>query len=517
MQPERDQKDNLPWDDQVRSRGNKAGFAFQDRDCKDRYDLTQDWEWYSKGEAARLTYGGPNGEEKLIFDALKGSLTIDGNVGIGTTTSAAKLHVTGDLQVDKGATINDLLTANKGLTVNGGALTVLNSNSLNAQGGATISGGALTVAEVLKAQKGAIISGAILDAQAGASITGDLTVKGKATINDLLTANKGLTVNGGALTVLNGNALNAQGGATISGGALTVAEVLKAQKGAIISGAILDAQAGASITGDLTVKGKATINDLLTANKGLTVNGGALTVLNGNALNAQGGATISGGALTVAEVLKAQKGAIISGAILDAQAGASITGDLTVKGKATINDLLTANKGLTVNGGALTVLNGNALNAQGGATIIGSVGIGTVSPGGKLDVLGDIRAGNSDIYFTKTDHKHTGIGNTDGYAAIENAEDFGALMILGRAGTPEGRKVRLWDYLQVDGDLQVEKNLVVKGTLEITKLKLDRFTIYMSDCGIFKNGLMIDFDGKHAMYMKTESGVRSWLGRDGKC
>ena len=214
MQPERNQKLNMNyWDDQVRSRGNKAGFAFQDRDCKERNDLTHDWEWYSKGEAARLTYGGPDGAEKLIFDALKGSLTIDGNVGIGTTTSAAKLHVTGDLQVDKGATINDLLTANKGLTVNGGALTVLKGNSLNAQGGATI-------------------SGAPMNALNGASITGDLTVTGKATINDLLTANKGLTVNGGALTVLKGNSLNAQGGATISG-------------------APMNALNGASITGDL--------------------------------------------------------------------------------------------------------------------------------------------------------------------------------------------------------------------------------------------------------------------------
>ena len=251
---------------------------------------------------------------------------------------------------------------------------------------------------------------------------------GKATINDLLTANKGLTVNGGALTVLKGNSLNAQGGATISG-------------------APMNALNGASITGDLTVTGKATINDLLTANKGLTVNGGALTVLKGNSLNAQGGATISG-------------------APMNALNGASITGDLTVTGKATINDLLTANKGLIVNGGALTVLKGNSLNAQGGATISGSVGIGTDSPGGKLDVLGDIRAGNSDIYFTKTDHKHTGFGNTDGYAAIENAEDYGALMILGRT-TPKGRKVQLWDYLQVTGGLQVNGGMDISGSVGI--------------------------------------------------
>src|SRR5215217_360826 len=85
----------------------------------------------------------------------------------------------------------------------------------------------------------------------------------------------------------------------------------------------------------------------------------------------------------------------------------------------------------------------------------GRVGIGTYDPQGKLDVSGDIRAGNSDIYFTRTDHNATGIGNTTGYAAIENAANYGALMILGRAGTSRGRYVRLWDYLQVNGGMDV--------------------------------------------------------------
>lgn len=85
----------------------------------------------------------------------------------------------------------------------------------------------------------------------------------------------------------------------------------------------------------------------------------------------------------------------------------------------------------------------------------GNVGIGTYDPQGRLDVRGDIRAGNSDIYFTRTDHYHTGIGNTAGYAAIENSANYSALMILGRAGTSRGRYVRLWDYLQVNGGMDV--------------------------------------------------------------
>ena len=91
-----------------------------------------------------------------------------------------------------------------------------------------------------------------------------------------------------------------------------------------------------------------------------------------------------------------------------------------------------------------------ALNPRGG-----DVGIGTTEPQGKLDVRGDIHAGNSDLYFTKTDHNHSGFGNADGFAAIENAADYDALMILGRVGTTKNRYVRLWDYLQINGGLDV--------------------------------------------------------------
>ncbi len=116
-----------------------------------------------------------------------------------------------------------------------------------------------------------------------------------------------------------------------------------------------------------------------------------------------------------------------------------------------------------------TATNVGALPITGG-TINGilqvsdKIGIGTDIPGGKLDVRGDIRAGNSDIYFTKVDHNHTGIGNTAGLAAIENAADYGALMILGRAGTPKGRNVRLWDYLQINGSMDITGNVGIGTT-----------------------------------------------------
>lgn len=89
----------------------------------------------------------------------------------------------------------------------------------------------------------------------------------------------------------------------------------------------------------------------------------------------------------------------------------------------------------------------------------GNVGIGTATPMAKLDVKGGIYAGNSDIYFTSTEHNYTGLGNTTGYAAIENAKDHNTLMILGRTTSGGlGRSVSVWDTLIVNGNLRVTGN-----------------------------------------------------------
>lgn len=105
--------------------------------------------------------------------------------------------------------------------------------------------------------------------------------------------------------------------------------------------------------------------------------------------------------------------------------------------------------------------------------IFGNVGIGTSAPTQKLDVRGAIAAGNSDIYFTETNHAHVGFANVPGYAAIENSVNFGTLMILGRYGTSVGRRVDVWDFLQVNGNLQVTGQIFVPGATPV----------YVSGCG----------------------------------
>ncbi|MET0251445.1 MAG: hypothetical protein ABW203_04625 [Novosphingobium sp.] len=82
-------------------------------------------------------------------------------------------------------------------------------------------------------------------------------------------------------------------------------------------------------------------------------------------------------------------------------------------------------------------------------------------------VVGSLKIAGSDLYFTETDHAHTGFGNTTGFAAIENAANYGALMLLGRniaaPGAGLNRVVKVWDYLEVNGRFNVNGDIQLSG------------------------------------------------------
>ena len=154
--------------------------------------------------------------------------------------------------------------------------------------------------------------------------------------------------------------------------------------------------------------------------------------------------------------------------------------------------------------------------------INGRVGIGTTTPEGTLDVRGDIRAGSSDIYFTKTDHNHTGIGNTAGFAAIENSASHDGLMILGRAGTTRGRSVKLWDYLEVNGSLNVTGNVGIQTLTPMRALHVEGTEIHSGGFGgglSFGNretGSFVESGGNGERWVWYSSGgiARLWSGWD---
>jgi|SRR5579859_248514 len=126
---------------------------------------------------------------------------------------------------------------------------------------------------------------------------------------------------------------------------------------------------------------------------------------------------------------------------------------------------------LDVNGN--TVVRGD-LNLGGKLVPTGgdlNVGGKLVTTGGAV-VGGTIEARNSDLFFTKTDRTYTSENDALGRAAIENASNYNALMILGRATQtqPLIRVVGLWDRLGIgkgnpQAALDVSGDALISGTI----------------------------------------------------
>ena len=128
---------------------------------------------------------------------------------------------------------------------------------------------------------------------------------------------------------------------------------------------------------------------------------------------------------------------------------------------------------------------------------------------GNTKIKGKLELGNSDLYFTEINHNHTGYGNTTGYAAIENAANFGALMILGRnVGSPSAcnRVVKLWDYLQVNGNLDVTGSLGVTGKTIIGNLMVGSWPANQAYAFLGTNALDQSAAGNYALLQGASGG-----------
>lgn len=110
---------------------------------------------------------------------------------------------------------------------------------------------------------------------------------------------------------------------------------------------------------------------------------------------------------------------------------------LDVNGNTMVRGDIQVNGSLNVKGDALV---GGRLNAR--------AAIPPFSTQNALPAGNGLIAGDSDLYFSTTSHQHTAQGNQIGFAAIENAQNYNSLMILGRS-TTAGRMVGMWDRVGI--------------------------------------------------------------------
>jgi len=150
----------------------------------------------------------------------------------------------------------------------------------------------------------------------------------------------------------------------------------------------------------------------------------------------------------------------------------SLSGNLNVAGTLTVVNI-TATNLVDTNVSAGVVLSSTSFSAVGNSntlanifTTSGNVGIATTAPGFRLDVNGAIRA-SSGILVSGTNviemgHGVSGKETNAGKIGYQTFTTSGALDIVG-AGTASNRRVKIWDYLEVQTGLTT-------GTINATTL-----------------------------------------------
>jgi hypothetical protein len=114
------------------------------------------------------------------------------------------------------------------------------------------------------------------------------------------------------------------------------------------------------------------------------------------------------------------------------------------------------------------------------------VGVGTASPADRLDVAGNLRVltGSNPIRFTAG---WSGFAPGNNQAEISNdTGTYKALMIVGNGSGGAGRKVQVWDVLDIQGDVDIRGKHAFRGSDPWLRLNQDlEFTSGVHTPGVF--------------------------------
>lgn len=298
-------------------------------------------------------------------------LIVGGNVGIGTSTANFNLSVigtgnfTGNLGIGGTATVSSLLSASS-LNITNGAF----FNTLSSTGNINI-GGSGTFTSALVANGGLSVAGtSTLGSTSVSSLlsSGNVNIGASSTVGSVLVANGGLFVNGtstlGSTSVTN---LTSSGNVGL-GASASVTSLLSAGSLSVTNGANFNT---IYTSGNINVGGSVRASSVLTANAGLSVTAGSVSL---PALSVANAALQGSGTLTVT-------------------AGSGLTGGGSVAlGGSTSIALDTSNANNWT--GIQTFTNG-LLFPNGKITSDGNIGIGTTNPTNRLELLGNASITNA--------------------------------------------------------------------------------------------------------------------------